>query len=153
MLLVILGIVILITVGSFIWGTYDDWRSGAPFALAVFGVVGTIIIGVIMLCCGYSVSEAKVIDEKITMYQSANEKIEKQIAEAVQQYQEYEQGTFEKVAPESAVTMVTLYPELKSDELVKKQISVYVSNNKKITELKEKKINAAVDRWWLYFGG
>ena len=55
-------------------------------------------------------------------------------------------------APESSITLVSLYPELKSDELVKKQIAVYQENNKKIINLKEKQIDANVAKWWLYFG-
>jgi hypothetical protein len=60
---------------------------------------------------------------------------------------------FTEVSPDSAITLVSLYPELKADELVKKQIEVYVANNEKIKELKEKKIMGNVYRWWLYFGG
>ena len=82
-----------------------------------------------------------------------NQKIETQIAETVQQYQEYESGIFTEVAPESSVILVALYPELKADTLVQKQIEVYVANNEKIKELKESNITGDVKRWWLYFGG
>ena len=58
-----------------------------------------------------------------------------------------------EVSPESAVTMVSLYPELKSDSLVQAQIEVYVENNKTIKYLKDKQIKGDVYRWWLYFGG
>lgn len=51
------------------------------------------------------------------------------------------------------MTLITLYPELKSDKLVQKQINIYVDNNKKIKILKEKQINGKVLKWWLYFGG
>lgn len=61
--------------------------------------------------------------------------------------------TYAMTAPESSITLVSLYPELKSDELVKKQIAVYQENNKKIINLKEKQIDANVAKWWLYFGG
>ena len=54
---------------------------------------------------------------------------------------------------ESSITLVSLYPELKADTLVTKQIEVYIDNNKKIKNLKEKKINLSVKKWWLYFGG
>lgn len=58
-----------------------------------------------------------------------------------------------EVAPESAVTMVSLYPELKSDSLVQAQIEVYTENNKTIRDLRDKQIKGNVYRWWLYFGG
>lgn len=86
------------------------------------------------------------------MYEEENTKIEQQIADVVTQYQEYEAGIFTEVAPESAMTLVALYPELKSDTLVQSQIEVYADNNKQIKELKCMAINTSVIRWWLYFG-
>lgn len=92
------------------------------------------------------------IDQKIALYEEENAKIEQQIAATVKQYQEYESGIFTDVAPESSITLVALYPELKSDTLVQSQIEVYVENNNTIKELKSTAINASVYRWWLYFG-
>ena len=57
-----------------------------------------------------------------------------------------------EVKPENYITLVSLYPELKADALVSKQIEIYISNNEKIKELKEFKINGSIYRWWLYFG-
>ena len=37
-------------------------------------------------------------------------------------------------------------------ELVQKQIEVYTTNNQKIKEFKEQKIDIVKDKWWLYFG-
>lgn len=42
---------------------------------------------------------------------------------------------------ESLITLVQLYPDLKSNDLVKKQMDIYVNNNKKIKKLKTKKLN------------
>ena len=91
--------------------------------------------------------------QALEMYQAENESIEAQISECVKQYQQYETEIFTEVAPESSITLVSLYPELKADALVSKQIEVYVDNNEKIKELKMSKINGDITRWWLYFGG
>ena len=87
------------------------------------------------------------------MYTEQNNKIEEQIDIVVKQYQEYESDTYAMTSSESSITLVSLYPDLKSDELVKEQIKVYQNNNKKITELKEEQISAKACKWWLYFGG
>lgn len=100
-----------------------------------------------------SVVKSKYIVEMITMYEQQNNQIEEQIDTVVKQYQEYESDTYAMTSSESSITLVSLYPDLKSDELVKKQIKVYQDNNKKITELKEKQINAKASKWWLCFGG
>lgn len=114
--------------------------------LSAISIIAAIILSI-------SVSDLKVIDRKIEMYQEENAKIENQISEVVKQYQDYESGIFADVSPESSVTLVSLYPELKSDTLVQAQIEVYLENNETIKALKERKINGSVKRWWLYFGG
>jgi hypothetical protein len=156
MILVILGICILALVGGILMVAIDDWDheliSGSGVVLSIVSAVG----GIIAIICAceiyYSISQLMVIDENIAMYQEENQIIETQIADTVRQYQEYEQNIFTEVAPESSVALVSLYPELRSDTLVQKQIETYVSNNNKIKELKAKKIQGKVDRWWGYFG-
>ena len=98
-------------------------------------------------------SNGRIVDEKIAMYQEENTKIEKQIDTLVSNYMNYESDTYEKFKSESSITLVSMYPELKSDKLVEEQISVYEENNKKIRDLKEDKINLKVKKWWLHFGG
>lgn len=111
------------------------------------------VLFIIAILLGIIVSGGRTIDEKITMYQEENNKIEKQLDTLVSNYMNYESNTYEKFKSESSITLVSMYPELKSDKLVEEQISVYEENNKKIRELKEDKINLKVKKWWLYFGG
>ena len=125
------------------------------FAGVLFSVISAIIaivafIAFIVLCV--KVSGLRVLDQKIQMYEEENARIETQISEAVTQYQAYEKEVFVEVAPESAVTLVALYPELKADTLVQKQVEIYIKNNQTIKGRKEKQINGTVLKWWLYFG-
>lgn len=147
MILVILGISILfIILGIFL---DPDDLGAVP---AIIGTVGFAASFVIMIILSVNVSQLKVIDDKITMYQEENTRIEEQISETVEQYQKYETEIFTEVKPESSMTLVALYPELKADALVQEQINIYTANNEKIKELKETKLNGSVSRWWLYFG-
>lgn len=124
------------------------WRT----SLILFGfITSTCLFATLDLTD--SVVQSKYTVEMITMYEQQNNQIEEQIDTVVKQYQEYESDTYAMTSSESSITLVSLYPDLKSDELVKKQIKVYQDNNKKITELKEKQINAKASKWWLYFGG
>lgn len=118
----------------------------------VFGVF-TIIFFIVMFVLCVKCSNLKKIDDIIAMYQEENNSIENQMDDLVKGYMDYEKTTLKEFAPESSITLISLYPELKSDELVKQQIDIYMTNNQKIKELKEKKIYASVYRWWLYFGG
>ena len=153
MILVILAIcLVLIIGGNIIYNTSCDLDdvgavgAGIGAIFGVFALIATIILAV-------EVSGLAIVDDKIAMYQEENSKIEMQIAETVEKYQDYESGIFGEVAPESSITLVSLYPELKADTLVQKQIEVYVENNDKIKNLKETQINGKIYRWWLYFGG
>ena len=53
----------------------------------------------------------------------------------------------------SSVTLVQMYPELKSNDMVLKQIKIFNENNKTIKILKSKKIDYEKARFMLYFGG
>ena len=153
MILVILAFGILTIILGVI--LYDKLDCGKDEIGTIFQIVGTVatiistIVTIVLLVC---VLNRVNIEKKIAIYEQENTKIEQQIADTVKQYQEYETGIFTEVAPESSITLVALYPELKSDTLVQSQIKVYVDNNKTIKELKSSAINAPVYRWWLYFG-
>ena len=153
MILLIFGICILMIVGGCILdkktGVDSDicfGISGVGMAVGFFALLGLIIVGV-------NVKSLSVIDDRIAMYEEENARIEQQIADVVEQYQKYETDIFMEVAPESAMTMVSLYPELKSDSLAQAQIEVYTENNKTIKDLRDQQIKGNVYRWWLYFGG
>lgn len=141
-------LLIIISIIGFIVSCVTVEDDIAGFFLMCSGV-----LFVIAIFLGVLVSNGRTIDEKITMYQEENNKIEKQLDTLVSNYMDYESNTYEKFKSESSVTLVSMYPELKSDKLVEEQISVYEENNKKIRELKEDKINLKVKKWWLYFGG
>ena len=150
MLLVFLGIAIVLIVLAIWIGVECDEDFG--IFLGEIGVVA-LIANIIAICCVWSgIKSGDVIDDRIAMYQEQNTKIETQIAECVSQYQQYESGVFKSVAPESAITLVSLYPELKSDSLVQAQIATYQDNNATITRLRDDQIMLPVKRWWLYFG-
>lgn len=151
MILVILGVCFVMCVIGII--CYGDmvWNELGEMLMGIGGFLGAIAL-VVTIFLGISVSFSGTIDDKIAMYTEENAKIESQIEAAVEKYMNYESETFASISPESAITMVSLYPELKSDALISNQIDIYVKNNAKIIELKEAKINKSVARWWLHFG-
>ena len=153
MIIVILAIGILMVIcGIYLYCELEPDKDSIAIAFQIIGaivIISSIMAFILLLKC---VLGRVGIDKKIAMYEEENTKIEQQIADVVKQYQEHESVIFTKVAPEGAMTLVTLYPELKSDTLVQSQIEVYIENNKSIKELKSMTINASFYRWWLYFG-
>lgn len=117
------------------------------FSGVVFGISFIALISLLI-----TVSGGRTINQRIEMYQEQNNKIEEDISVLVENYMNYESETFKECSSDSSITLVSLYPELKSDALVEQQCNLYVENNKKIMELKEEQINLTVKKWWLYFG-
>ena len=151
MILLIFGICILMAIGGSI--RYNKFHTDTSWNVATFGLILSVCFFVAIIVLGFVVKSLSVIDDRIAMYEEENARIEQQIADVVEQYQKYETDIFMEVAPESAMTMASLYPELKSDSLAQAQIEVYTENNKTIRELRDKQIKGNVYRWWLYFGG
>lgn len=157
----LIGVILLVT-GAIRCGKVDsdtkrqrnyegDWCPGQP--RKVIGCV--IIVGAIIVAISLTISVVNgwTIQEKIDLIEAENANIDSQILETVENYKDYEQSTFDKVSDRSADIIVQLYPELKSDELVAKQIEIYTDNKQRIISLKEELINQKPYKWWLYFGG
>lgn len=150
MVLLLLGISIAIIALAVVLDIKTDCDGSCLCTWGILMFLPALIAGI---CLGIDVAQANVLNERIAMYEEENTRIEQQVADVVQQYQQYETDIFTEVNPESAMTLVALYPDLKSDTLVRSQIELYTENNKVIRELKDRQIKANVQRWWLYFGG
>lgn len=128
-----------------------DWLPGEPrMVIGCVIIVCTIIAALVLIGL---VVKGWTIQEKIDLIDAENSNIDSQIRETVENYKDYEQSTFDKISDKSADIIVQLYPELKSDELVAKQIEIYTDNKQRIISLKEQLINQKTYKWWLYFGG
>ena len=137
-----------------------DWRfrqacyDNEPIYWAL-NMIGTILLSIsliVTIVLGVNYSEVKIIDDKIALYQEENTKIEEQVNIVVEKYQTYEKNTFENCKIEDPTMVFAMYPELKSDDLITKQIDLYIENNKQIKKLKSEKLNYHLMAWWLYFG-
>ena len=151
--LLIIGIILLVLGIVFLIRTGED----AFAALIIPGVFLTTGIVIAMFFVGNNVLTYNQMDERITVYQEENLRIEEQIKTTVEAYQEYEKEIFgnidlEKISGDKLILLTSIYPELKSDALVQELISVYVENNNQIKELKTKKLDYKISCWWLYFG-
>lgn len=130
-------------------GTFKGFGSDICILCSI--IVTLTAIGIIF--CGIQLSERMIIDDKISLFMEENTKIEQQIFDIVEGYKEYESGVFRDVSESvDPAVVVSLYPELKSDELVKPQIELYISNNAAIKELQLDKLRLKPIAWWLYFG-
>lgn len=128
---------------------YGNDKAELVFMASVFCLIIFLIPLIALLM---SVSNSSTIDSKIELYQSQNTEIESKVQATVASYLAHEKQTYKDLKPDNAIAVVSAYPELHGNELVKKQIEVYEDNSKKILGLKEEKLNQPVYKWWLYFG-
>lgn len=149
-------VLIFISIAIIILGLYlnkDINTEDSGMFLTVAGTIGFAIKIIALIILLNSLINIRVVDEKIELYTKQNKEIENKIELVVNQYMEHENKTFSELkTTESYITLVTLYPELKSDKLIEKEITLYEENNEKIISLKEQKINEKIYKWWLYFG-
>ena len=143
-MLIVLTVLFLILMLVCIFKDMDEIAGLFGIIFAVFFVISIIV--------GIGVVKGRPLDAKIAMYIEENENIETEMNALVEQYMNYEAGAYGELKGESSITLVSLYPELKADTLVTKQIELYIDNNEEIKKLKEKKIDLTVKKWWLYFG-
>ncbi len=113
-------------------------------------IISCIISLIVILICIFGWWDMVTIDDKIKLCQEENKNIEVEITTIVNNFQGYEKEIIENVA-DIEVLLIKI-PELKSSELVNKQIDLYIKNNDKIKELKERKIDTKAVKWLLYFG-
>lgn len=122
-------------------------RYGGFFSICLIGCIIAII------CLTNSLVEGRIINDKIEMYKSENAIIETKVKETVRAYMNFEEKTYAELVKDADLTTLLIkYPELNSNELVKTEVDLYVENNTKIKELKEKQIDLTIKKWWLYFG-
>ena len=131
---------------------YDEGPAGFYLVMIiVFGIL-TAIFFIWTFSLINTVVTGSTIERKIAMYEEENASIEESIDVTVRNYMDFEASTYGELKDKDAINLVSLFPELKSDSLVQKQIEVYLANNAKIKELKEDEIDLSKAKWKLYFG-
>ena len=152
MLLVLLIVAIGTTICGAIWHNETTYHETPAISVFVFGMVSGLITIFPFIIGLIYVVQAPIIDQKIEMYIEENASIELSVTTTVEKYLEHEFQIFDSLKGEDIQTLLVVYPEINSNELVKKQIEIFVDNNNKIKELKEDKLNIEVWKWWVYFG-
>lgn len=151
-------IFLLVGIGLLVSGilVYKLTCYGDDNPYSYIGIIGGIFIVlpsiITMIIGAVSISNNRTIDEKIAMYTEENQRIETMVTTSVEKYLEHEFNIFDNLQGEDIQTLLVVYPEINSNELVKRQVEIFVENNNKIKELKTEKLNIKVWRFWVYFG-
>ena len=144
-LIIILSIVVaIVSVKVFELDIDCDILPVVSTSIAVFGALAMFTM---LIFYPYTV------DKKILMYEEENKKIEEKVKDTVRVYMNYEQETYNNLVKDADLTtLLVVYPDLNSNELVKSEINVYIENSKTIKEMKSTQLTKSILNWWLYFG-
>ena len=146
-LLLVLFTFVAIVVGEFA-SRFESEECGA---FACFLVVVCIILLIPVLINAHTLTQAPIIDDVIKIHQEENRRIEESLMELVTMHMEHEQHVFENVNHDSIVTLIQLFPELSSNDLVRTQMQIHVENSNTIRELRVRQVSFSRNRWWLHF--
>lgn len=140
--------IILIVVGSIVNAIGYD----AGYAYKVVGdfVLGSAVIGLVI--CGAIIGKVPEYNKQIEVYETEMTTIQETINDVVVNYLDHEKDTYAALTPENAVIFASIYPELSSSELVRRQLEIY---NNYLVSIKNCRLNLAgisTAKWWLYFG-
>ena len=115
-----------------------EWSCNYYLAVVITMILACIIGNV------KGLKDKQTIQQKIDYLEEYNASIDNELKTTVMFYMEYEQEIMDKDL--TALVLVNAYPELKANELIAKQIEVYVENESLIKKYKMSQID---NTFWL----
>ena len=144
MLYILLAIgLILLIVGI---TKYEDVLAGLGTTIfAVFFFVTALVVGL------YNYDNTT-INSRLVVLEEQNEVVLSQIEPLVQQALEYESNTYKdfKLDAAKVIAFTQLYPDLKANDFLNKQIDIILHNQQEIKQLKLDKASLNAYHFWLW---
>ena len=143
-----LYILLVIGILFFVVGWYYDNVPvfGIGFTLGVVGLLG-VLIGI----ANYN-KVVTTVDARQLVLEEQNQIVLSQIEPLVQQALEYESNTYKELKLDAAkvIAFTQLYPELKANSFLNKQIDIILANQEEIKQLKLDKASLNAYHFWLW---
>lgn len=133
------------------WWGYDNVPYIACITICIVLVLCFVGTGIAVASCATKLHTASKYDEQIDIVTEMNTELEHQICSSVENYLKHEEVVFESIDIETAIGLFSIYPNLKSNELVQTLITTYQNNANEIKKLKIAKSELVTARWLVYF--
>ena len=149
--MVLVGLVIgiiLIVVGGIV--NMINYKDGYAYQIVGGCILGFAVLG--LLICGSIIGKVPEYNKKIEVYETEMQTIQVTINDVVANYLDHEKDTYAALTPENAVIFASIYPELSSSELVKRQLEIYNNYLVSIKNCRLALAEVSTAKWWLYFG-
>jgi hypothetical protein len=133
-----------------IYNRHNDFTEQGTFILGTF--IGVISIVAILGCWGVYSYRTETINSQLEVLESQNAIILSQIEPVIQKALDFESNTYKelKVNPENIITLSQIYPDLKDNSFIQTQLSVILTNQQQITQLKLNKATLNAFHFWIW---
>lgn len=124
----------------------DDCLGGFGLTVLVVAICFLLIVG------GIYNYRASTIDSRLAVLEEQNTTVLTQIEPIVQQALNYESSTYKdlKLDINKLIIFSQLYPDLKANSFLNKQIDIILTNQEEIKQLKLDKASLNAFRFWLW---
>jgi hypothetical protein len=144
MLYILLAIgLILIILGI---AKYEDVLSGIGAAIFI------VFLFITVIAAGIYNYDKSTIENRLFVLEEQNQVVLSQIEPLVQQAFEYESNTYKdfKLDAAKVIAFTQLYPDLKANSFLNKQIDIILANQEEIKQLKLAKASLNAYHFWLW---
>jgi hypothetical protein len=143
-----LYIILIIGIIGIIWGEFQE-HDGIlilSFAVSFISFIAILIAG-----ATYNY-DSTTINSRLSVLEEQNTTVLTQIEPLVQQALEYESNTYKDFKLDAAkiIAFTQLYPDLKANDFLKKQIDIILANQEEIKQLKLDKASLNAYSFWLW---
>lgn len=149
--LLLLLTLILWIIALFTANEYRESVSEQPtFIAGTF--IGMLSIIALLSCWGTYSYRTETIGSQLEVLETQNEIILSQIEPVIQKALDFESNTYKelKVSPENIITISQIYPDLKDNSFIQTQLSVILTNQQQITQLKLNKATLNAFHFWIW---
>ena len=143
-----LYILLLLGISLIIGSAFEDNEGGIILGL----IIGFPSLVAILIAGGVYNYDSSTIDSRLAVIEEQNTTVLTQIEPIVQQALEYESSTYKdlKLDVNKLIIFAQMYPELKANSFLNKQIDIILANQEEIKRLKLAKASLNAFHFWLW---
>ena len=148
-----LYILLVIGIALIIWGSIrnDSYDNGEGFII-LGAIIGAPTLATLLMVGGVYNYDSSTINSRLAVLEEQNTIVLTQIEPLVQQALEYESSTYKDLKLDIAkiIAFTQLYPDLKANSFLNKQIDIILHNQEEIKQLKLDKATLNAYHFWLW---
>jgi hypothetical protein len=148
-----LYILLVIGIALIIWGGIQNDSYDNGERLIILGAfIGALSFAALLIAGGVYNYDSATIDSRLAVLEEQNTTVLTQVEPLVQQALNYESSNYKdlKLDVNKLIIFAQMYPELKANSFLNKQIDIILANQEEIKQLKLAKASLNAYHFWLW---